>query len=784
MNTINTLDYNQRVISRILPRIAIIHEEITALKNLPDTELNNLYHQIDKKLLGHAASNRILALISIASTRTLSQTPYDVQIIGAILVSRDNIIEMATGEGKTLVAAIAALHNVAFDATGSTHIITANDYLVARDYQQMKPLYDFFRVSSGHIVSEMAAEERKLNYLTSIVYATSSELGFDCLRDSLAIQEDELVQRPFCRAIVDEADSNMLDEANTPLIISSQSEQNCEGFILFNDIIKHVVTPADVRIDRKDNQCYLLDSGFNKVEQEAIQRGLINDPAELYSEKSKSAFYINCCIQAHFIYLRDQNYLVRDQEVVIISDKTGRAMRGRRWSDGIHQAIEAKEGIEVKGESQTLATITMQNFFKSYPHLSGMTGTAVTDAIELNVVYKLNTIRLPTNKPCIRIQHRDLVFVNLRGKRQAIINRTKACMAKYQPVLIGTPTVEDSEALSALLTQEKIAHQVLNARLHEHEAAIIAQAGAPGKVTIATNMAGRGTDIILGGRDVNLASLSPQDKEKATNKHSKDRKQVLAAGGLFVIGSDKHNLRRIDNQLIGRCARQGEPGESQFYISLEDKLIKNFVDVTKLDLTSLTDAEDEPIETPIFPIHKFIVNAQKMLESRSFEGRKELMKYDDVINEKRNTYLTLHHKLLDTSFDIAQYIDELAVDVANNPYGQQKLEQFLEAESTPTAEEIYTFYLQVRNQVAQRALEEERQKIVACLILAWQEYINYLPNVRLHSSLMSHAQKEPLDVFEKEANEAFDRIFISYKTTAIMNILSLWADALQNTNEQ
>jgi preprotein translocase subunit SecA len=789
MNRIKALDYNQRVIHKILPRISLINKTVKSLKHLSDAEICDLYYQRGDR----ASSNTILALISIGATRVLKQTPYDVQLIGSILLGSQNIVEMSTGEGKTLVAAITALHNIAFVGEASIHIITVNDYLVTRDYQQMKPLYDFFKVSSGYIVSEMNPDIRKTNYSSNIIYATSSELGFDYLRDSLAVYADEIVQGPFCRAIVDEADSNMLDEANTPLVISSQTDDSGEGFIIFNDIVASVINLSDVRIDKKDNQCYLLDSGFNKIEQEALARGVISNPSELYEENSKSIFYINCCVQAHFIYLRDHQYLVRNNEVVIISDKTGRAMSGRRWSDGIHQAIEAKERLEVLGDSKTLATITLQNFFKSYPNLSGMTGTALTDSIEFNVVYKLNTVRTPTNKPCIRIQHKDLVFVSVAGKRKAIINKIKECIAKYQPVLVGTTTVEDSEALSLLLTRSNISHQVLNARLHEQEAFIISQAGAPGQVTIATNMAGRGTDIILGGRDVNLDLLSPQDRDKIMYKHSEDRKKVINAGGLFVIASDKHNLRRIDNQLIGRCARQGEPGESQFYISLEDELIKHFIDVTTLDLESLTDDDSLPIESPVFPIHKFILNAQKMLESRSFEGRRDLMKYDDIVNDKRQIYLALHNKLLNYNFDIITYVDNIFRDVSIDPYGQMQLQRILESNDLqelfyePQSQELfYEFYLSIRNQVGtirNQLGAFERRMLTTCLIKSWQEYINYIPNIKLNSSLMSHAQKEPLDVFEKEVNESFDKIFIMYKVMSILSIMSLWTENIKGKHE-
>lgn len=771
MRILNKLDYSDRYVSKLLPSIRLINENIKNLEQLKDSEISDLYRQLSNSPSASFEndSSKLLSLISIAVSRTLFKTPYEVQFLGSMVLARGNVLEMSTGEGKTLVAAMSALLTVALG--DRVHIITANDYLVARDFSQMSTLYDFFNVKSSYITSFTPIDDRKDRYKSDIMYSTSAEIGFDFLRDSMCYSPNKVMQTPLCRAIVDEADSILLDEASTPMVISEETVNDLSMLKIFSDIIQRGICKSDVEIDMKDNICYMLDSGYQKLEKEAIRLGIIKSPEELYGLDNKFIFFINCSMQAHFMYFKDQHYLVKGGEVVIISEKTGRTMSGRRWSDGIHQAVEAKEGLEVKGDSRNLASITLQNLAKRYPHLSGMTGTAITDSIEFSKVYGLDTIRIPTHKPCIRVNHPDLIFPTLEGKRVAILRKVKQCVAKNQPVLIGTTTVQSSEMLSHLLNKEGVAHSVLNAKQHDKEAMIIAEAGVPGKVTIATNMAGRGTDIMLGGNVDHLnLDMGKKDKGKAQERYLLQKEISMNAGGLFVIASDKHNLRRIDNQLIGRCARQGEPGESQFFVSLEDELVKNFVNFDLTALSNMQKDPSQPIESNILSLPHLIRSAQKILESRSYESREELMKYDNIVDVKRNVVLKLHESLLNEDFDVLKYIDDIFFSLPDDAgYITSSMKELSEMDA-PLAE----MYACVRDKLLSDSAKNERELTLQALIHTWQEYINYIPQVRLNASLMSHAQKDPLSTFERGINESFNQAMDLYQKTVALYLIEGW----------
>ena len=774
MRILKKLDYSDRYTSKLLPSIRAINEYIKNLEQLEDGEISGLYRQLLNSPSASLKndSSKLLALISIAVSRTLFKTPYEVQFLGSMVLARGNILEMATGEGKTLVAAMAALLTVALG--DRVHIITANDYLVTRDFVQMSPLYNFFNVKSSYIASSTPLDDRKDRYRSDILYSTSGEIGFDFLRDSICYSPGKIMQVPLCRAIVDEADSILLDEASTPMVISEETANDLSMLKIFNDIIQREICKSDVEIDMKDNICYMLDSGYQKLEEEAMKAGIIKSPEELYGQDNKFIFFINCSIQAHFMYFKDQHYLVKEGEVVIISEKTGRTMSGRRWSDGIHQAIEAKEGLEVKGDSRNLASITLQNLAKRYPHLSGMTGTAITDSIEFSKVYGLDTVRIPTHKPCIRVNHPDLIFPTLEGKNLAILRKVKQCVAKNQPVLIGTTTVQSSETLSRLLSKEGVAHSVLNAKQHDKEAMIIAEAGVPGKVTIATNMAGRGTDIMLGGNMDHLnLQMSQKDQDKAKKRYILQKEIAMNAGGLFVIASDKHNLRRIDNQLIGRCARQGEPGESQFFLSLEDDLVKNFVNFDLTALSNIQKDTSQPIESNIVSLPNLIRSAQKILESRSYESREELMKYDNIVDAKRNVVLKLHESLVNEDFDVLKYIDDIFLNAPDDTVDITSSMKELSGMDAPFAE----MYARVLDTLMSDSAKKERELLLQALINTWQEYINYIPQIKLNASLMSHAQKDPLSTFEREVNESFSQAMDLYQKSVALYLIEGWKTA-------
>ena len=612
------------------------------------------------------------ALVREAAKRTLGMRHFDVQLIGGMVLHGGNIAEMRTGEGKTLVATLAAYLN-ALEGNG-VHIITVNDYLAQRDANWMGKIYSFLGLTTGVIISGLNTAERRQAYECDITYGTNNEFGFDYLRDNLAFSKNERVQRLLNFAIVDEVDSILIDEARTPLIISGAVDDRSDLYIKINNLIPKLVRqdtedgPGDYSVDEKSRQAYLTEAGHDHVESLFREANIISSEQGLYDPVNINVLHhLNAALRAHALFHRDVDYIIKDNQVVIVDEFTGRTMAGRRWSEGLHQAIEAKEGVPIQNENQTLATITYQNYFRLYAKLSGMTGTADTEAYEFQTIYGLEVIVIPTHKTMIRVDYSDAVFLKAKDKFNAILEDIKTCRSKNQPVLVGTASIEVSEYLSGLLNKEKIQHQVLNAKFHQKEAEIIAQAGSPGAVTIATNMAGRGTDIVLGGNlDAELNALDEKDEEfvkKVKSKWKERHEQVIANGGLHIIGTERHESRRIDNQLRGRSGRQGDPGSSRFYLSLEDNLMRIFAsDKITAIMQKLGMEDSEAIESTL--VSRAIENAQRKVEAHNFDIRKHLLEFDDVANDQRKVIYQQRDELLEED-DISDTIKSIRSDVVN-----------------------------------------------------------------------------------------------------------------------
>jgi len=595
---------------------------------------------------------------------------FDVQLIGGMVLHHGNISEMRTGEGKTLVATLAAYLN---SLTGSgVHIITVNDYLAKRDAEWMGQLYNFLGLSTGVIVSGLSMEERKAAYLCDITYGTNNEFGFDYLRDNMAFSIDGKVQRKLNYAIVDEVDSILIDEARTPLIISGTVDDKSELYLKINELIPTLVIQendndsGDFTLDEKSKQAYFTEVGHDHIEQLLRENNIIKEEQGLYDPVNMGVLHhLNAALRAHHLFSNDVDYLVQDNQVVIVDEFTGRSMPGRRWSDGLHQAIEAKENVPIQSENQTLASITYQNYFRLYSKLSGMTGTADTEAPEFQSIYNLEVLVIPTHMIMIRDDQSDIIFLTSKEKFIAIVEDIKNCQAKNQPVLVGTASIEVSEYLSDLLNKNKIKHQVLNAKFHEKEADIIAQAGRLGAVTIATNMAGRGTDIVLGGNyDVEIKAMDNSSIEKV-NALKKDwderHKKVIESGGLHIIGTERHESRRIDNQLRGRSGRQGDPGSSRFYLSLEDNLMRIFAnDWVSSTMEKLGMGEGEAIESRL--VSRAIENAQRKVEAHNFDIRKHLLDFDDVANDQRKVIYEQRDDLLNSEV-VTEEVELMRLDV-------------------------------------------------------------------------------------------------------------------------
>ncbi len=651
---------NARVIKSMRPIVARIGDLESGLQTKSDAELQAMTPELKRRLEKGEPLDSILpeafAVCREAGRRVLGMRHFDVQLIGGMVLHRGGIAEMKTGEGKTLVATLPVYLNALVGK--GVHVITVNDYLARRDSEWMGRIYKFLGLSVGIVVHGLTDTERQRSYRSDIAYGTNSEFGFDYLRDNMKDSIERYVQRDLNYAIVDEVDSILIDEARTPLIISGPAEQSADLYQKVNSIIPGLRKDIDYTVDEKAHSAIMTDSGIERVEQRLSVGNLYNP------ENIEWLHHVTQALRAHTLYKRDVNYLIEEGKILIVDEFTGRKMPGRRWSDGLHQAIEAKEGVEVQEENQTLATISYQNYFRIYKKLAGMTGTADTEASEFHQIYKLDVTVVPTNKPMLRQDHHDVVYKNERGKFRAVIEDLKECHARGQPVLVGTVSVEKSEVVASQLRKLKIPHEVLNAKQHEREAHVVAQAGRKGAITISTNMAGRGTDIILGGNPEFMAraEIDPEkagqpgaevDPEKFKEAFARykaqcdaEKQEVLAAGGLHILGTERHESRRIDNQLRGRSGRQGDPGSSRFYLSLEDDLMRIFgaERITGL-MERLGMEEDVPIEHPL--INRAIENAQKKVEGHNFDIRKNLLEYDDVMNQQRKTIYALRRQVLE-----------------------------------------------------------------------------------------------------------------------------------------
>ncbi|MCC5861660.1 MAG: preprotein translocase subunit SecA [Gammaproteobacteria bacterium] len=788
---------------KTVARINALEDELQGLSDealaAKSAELRERYQQTPDLT---ALLPEAFAVCREASRRTLGMRHFDVQMIGGMVLHEGNIAEMRTGEGKTLMSTLPAYLNAL--SGKSVHVVTVNDYLARRDADWMLPIYEFLGLTVGVIRSGQAPDEKREAYACDIVYGTNNEFGFDYLRDNLAFRNEDRMQRGLAFAIVDEVDSILIDEARTPLIISGPSEESSELYGRINHLIPKLTVqeeedgPGDYSVDEKTKQANLTEDGLDKVEQLLVEDGLLETGQGLYDAANiRLMHHLNAALRAHALFRKDVDYIVKDGEIVIVDEFTGRTMAGRRWSDGLHQAIEAKEGVRIKEENQTIASITFQNYFRMYETLSGMTGTADTEAVEFQQIYGLEVVVIPTHKPMIRKDMPDLVYLTQKDKFEAILEDILDCNERGQPVLVGTTSIEASELLSGFLKQKKISHEVLNAKQHEREAEIIAQAGRPGAVTIATNMAGRGTDIVLGGKlDAELAEVSEGDTEaheRAKQDWQARHDQVLEAGGLHIVGTERHESRRIDNQLRGRSGRQGDPGSSRFYLSMEDNLMRIFGDParTKAMLSRVGMREGEAIESKM--LSRQIERAQRKVEAHNFDIRKNLLEYDDVANDQRKVVYARRSELMEAT-DISEAIRGIRAEVVNeviNVYiPPQSVEELWDTEGLEQAlERDYGVALEVgqwieqdtsldEQQLRERIVDElearyhdkvarigepvmrhfEKAIMLQQLDFHWKEHLAAMDYLRQSIGLRSFAQRNPKQEYKREAFQMFTQM--------------------------
>ena len=754
------------------------------------------------------------ALVREASKRTLGMRHFDVQLIGALVLHQGKIAEMRTGEGKTLVATLPAYLN-ALSGSG-VHIITVNDYLARRDSEWMGKVYGFLGLTVGVIVSGLSRDERRAAYSCDIVYGTNNEFGFDYLRDNMAFRQTDRVQGKLNYAVVDEVDSILIDEARTPLIISGSVDDRSDLYMAINRIVPALQLSGeddpsgDYTIDEKTRQAFVTEKGHEKLEQILVDAGIIKHGQSLYDPVNIQVMHhVNSALRANALFHKDVDYIVKDNEVIIVDEFTGRTMPGRRWSDGLHQAIEAKEGATIQNENQTLATITYQNYFRLYKKLAGMTGTADTEAFEFQQIYGLEVIVIPTHKQMVRNDEPDIIYLSAKEKFKAIVEDIKDCVKRGQPVLVGTTSIEISEYLSNILKDEKIKHQVLNAKFHEKEAEIIMQAGTPGRVTIATNMAGRGTDIVLGGNyEAQIKLLeNPElaEQEKIRNEWLAVHDLVLNNGGLRVIGTERHESRRIDNQLRGRSGRQGDPGSSRFYLSLEDNLMRIFAsDRMASIMQKLGMQEGEAIESNL--VSRAIENAQRKVEGHNFDLRKHLLEYDDVANDQRKVIYEWRNELLevdDIAADIRNMRDDIVRGMIDTYIPAGSMHEVWDVKGLADAiEHAFTLKLDIQAwldadaELHEEALKEkisglidshvsEREQVIPAELMRriekdfmldvldrhWKEHLVAMDHLRQGIGLRSYAAKNPKQEYKREAFAMFGEMLENIKKDVI-NILS------------
>ena len=666
---------NDRLLNEYSKKVKLINELEPQLKTLKDADFKAKTKEFKSRVkAGEKLEDLIIevfAHVREASVRTLGMRHFDVQLMGGMALNDGKISEMRTGEGKTLVATLTVYLNSLTE--NGVHVVTVNDYLAQRDAEWMGKLYKFLGLTVGVNLSRMDPKDKKVAYASDITYGTNNEFGFDYLRDNMVYTKEERVQRPLSYAVIDEVDSILIDEARTPLVISGQAEDNIDLYSKVDKVVSKLKrqekedTKGDYWVDEKANQVILSDEGHENTEGILVKLGILPKGSNLYDPAYINLIHhVNSALKAHYIFIKDKEYVVKDNAITIIDEFTGRMMPGRRWSDGLHQAIEAKEGVEIQKENQTLASITFQNYFRMYKKLSGMTGTADTEAEEFSQIYNLETIIIPPHRPTIRIDQGDKIYRTNSERYEAVIADIKNCHAKSQPVLVGTTSIENSEFISNILNKEKLQHQVLNAKQHEKEAHIITQAGQPGMITIATNMAGRGTDIVLGGNikpEIDILD-KVKDKKKITDleiRWNKRHQEVIDAGGLHIIGTERHESRRIDNQLRGRAGRQGDPGSSAFYLALDDSLLRLFGgDRVASIMDKLKLPEGEAIEHTM--VTRSVESAQKKVEARNFDSRKQLLEYDDVPNNQRKVIYEQRNDIIDSS-NIQKSVDQIREDV-------------------------------------------------------------------------------------------------------------------------
>ena len=793
---------NARVLKRMqktVDRINALEESVAALGN---PEFPQKTDELKSRLAGGETLEDILpeafALVREAGKRTLDMRHFDVQLLGGIVLHRGNIAEMRTGEGKTLVATLPAYLN-ALTGTG-VHIITVNDYLAQRDAEWMGAIYSFLGMTTGVIVSGLNNEQRKQAYAADIIYGTNNEFGFDYLRDNMKFHSGDLVQRSLEYAIVDEVDSILIDEARTPLIISGMVDDRSDLYLSMNKIVprlrlqKEEEDGGDYVLDEKSKQAYLTETGHERVEKLLLDNGVMQPGMSLYDPVNIPILHhLNAALRAHSLFHNDVDYIVQDNQVVIVDEFTGRTMPGRRWSDGLHQAIEAKENVPIQNENQTLATITYQNYFRLYEKLAGMTGTADTEAYEFQQIYGLEVVVVPTHLPMIRDDQADMIYLTAQEKFMTIIDDIRSCQENGQPVLVGTVSIEVSEYLSGQLKKQKIKHQVLNAKYHEKEAEIIAQAGRPGTVTIATNMAGRGTDIVLGGNlDAEIKALVEPDAAtlyQVRTAWQKRHESVIEKGGLRIVGTERHESRRIDNQLRGRSGRQGDPGSSRFYISLEDDLMRIFASERVSSIMQRLGMEEgEAIESNL--VTKAIENAQRKVEAHNFDIRKHLLEYDDVANDQRKVIYEWRNDLLggdDVSADIttmredvvggifANHIPPGSLDemwdvgalteaLANELNAHLPLQRWLDEETSLDEEGLLARVIENvaagvegrhENLSAELVRRVEKGLMLDTLDRHWKEHLVAMDHLRQGIGLRGYAAKNPKQEYKKEAFAMF-----------------------------
>lgn len=814
---------NERVIKKLQKNIAQINELETTYAELDDASLAAKTVEFRQRLADGQTLDDILpeafAVVREAGKRSLEMRHFDVQMIGGMVLNQGKIAEMKTGEGKTLVATLAVYLN-ALPGKG-VHVITVNDYLARRDAAWMSKLYGFLGLSTGVIVGGMSGDERRQSYLADITYGTNNEFGFDYLRDNMAFRIEDKVQRELNFAVIDEVDSILIDEARTPLIISGPAEDSSERYQQINTLIPsltrqettgegdslEITKEGDYTVDEKNKQVHFTEAGHEKIENLLTENGLLSEDASLYDAANIGLMHhVTAALRAHVLFQRDVDYIVQDNQVVIVDEFTGRTMPGRRWSEGLHQAVEAKEGVKIQNENQTLASITFQNYFRLYSKLSGMTGTADTEAYELQSIYGLEVVVIPTHRPMTRKDEADRIYLTGKEKYDAILEDIKDCVARKQPVLVGTASIETSEYVDRLLTEAKIPHEVLNAKFHEKEAQIIAQAGKPAAVTIATNMAGRGTDIVLGGSlDAEIESLGEEvtSEQKAAVKAEWQKRHdaVLAAGGLHIIGSERHESRRIDNQLRGRSGRQGDPGSTRFYLSLEDNLMRIFAsDRMAALMQKLGMEEGEAIEHPW--VSRAIENAQRKVEGHNFDIRKQLLEFDDVANDQRKVIYEQRNELMaadDVSVSVTSMRSSVVNDVIsiyippnsideqwNIPGLEQALRDdfaldldisgWLESDDSLHEESLRDKIVEAAESACKAKEEQvgaelmrhfEKAIMLQTLDSQWKEHLAQMDYLRQGINLRGYAQKDPKQEYKREAFSLFTAMLSSIKHDVI-----------------